>query len=77
MPTSRGDEFIKCPYYRKNDSNRICCEGPKEKTGLNFTFEDSKKCREYMKVYCKNIHNYKKCMVCYMLDIRKYGVEDG
>jgi hypothetical protein len=66
-------KLVKCPYYRNNDSNRICCEGLKDKTTINFTFEDSKKRRSYMDIYCNDIHNYNKCMICNMLN-RKYGV---
>jgi hypothetical protein len=76
MPTTYDDTLVKCPYYRKNDSNRICCEGLTDKTGINMTFEDSKKRRQYMDNYCKDINNYGRCIICYALN-RKYGVNNG
>lgn len=68
-------EIVVCPYYKRNDSNRICCEGLSEKTRLNFTFEDTKKRRQYMDNYCKNLRNYNNCVICYALD-RKHGVDN-
>lgn len=77
MPTVYEDANVKCPYYRKYESNRICCEGLKEKTGLNMTFEDCRKRKQYMEVYCTSMHNYKNCIICYALN-RKHGVvKDG
>ena len=70
-------KLAKCPFYIRNESNRICCEGLKERTTINFVFEDSKKLKIYMDTYCNSIYNYKNCMICYMLN-RKYGViRDG
>jgi hypothetical protein len=76
MPNVYDAVNVKCPYYRKYESNRICCEGLKEGTGINMTFENCNKRKQYMVNYCNSIGNYKKCMICYTLD-RKYGVKDG
>lgn len=73
MPTAYEDANVKCPYYHKYESNRICCEGVKVKTGLNMTFEDSRNRKHYMDLYCCNLRNYKSCIICYALD-RKHGV---
>lgn len=68
-----ASERVKCPYYRKNDSNRIVCEGFKKKTYINITFEDTKKLKEYKEQYCNDIQNYNDCMICAMLN-KKYGI---
>ena len=77
MVANFDSELVKCPYYRRSETNRICCEGLKKKTTINFTFEDGKKRRAYMNIYCNDIHNYNNCLICNMLN-RKYGViRDG
>ncbi len=69
------DADVVCPYYKASQPNRIRCEGVEAKSNINLTFEDTKKQAEYMGVYCTNIHNYYKCLICYTLN-RKYGVKD-
>ena len=49
-------KLAKCPFYIRNESNRICCEGLKERTTINFVFEDSKKLKIYMDTYCNSIY---------------------
>ena len=77
MPTIYEDANVKCPYYRKYQPNRICCEGFKPKTGLNMTFEDSRKRQRYMDAYCNNLQNYKNCIICFALNIKYGGDKDG
>ena len=66
-------KYVVCPYYHRNDDNRICCEGTSSKNTINLVFEDSKKLKNYTTNFCSDIQGYKKCLICKALDF-KYGV---
>lgn len=65
-------KYVKCPYYRRSDPNRLCCEGLSERNTINLVFEDTKMESAYKQEYCCSLENYNNCMVCAMLN-RKYG----
>ena len=65
-------KYVVCPFYRRNDNNRICCEGLEDRNTINLVFEDSKKQVAYRNEYCCDIDNYKNCKICAMLK-KKYG----
>lgn len=59
-----GDKYVVCPFYRRHDKNRICCEGTSQNNTINLVFEDQKKLKNYTGVFCENIDNYMSCMIC-------------
>lgn len=65
-------KYVVCPFYRRNDNNRICCEGLEERNTINLVFEDPNKQREYKRTHCCDIDRYRSCMICSVLE-RKYG----
>lgn len=64
-------KFVKCPFYRRSDNNRICCEGLEDLTTINLVFQDSNQQRGYKKRLCCDIRCYKDCLIYKML-ITKY-----
>lgn len=67
------DVDVVCPYFRRNDSNRIRCEGVKASNTINLVFEDTKKQDEYLADFCCDMDNFKRCLICRALN-SKYGV---
>ena len=63
-----------CPFFRKNDPNRIRCEGLEKHSTINLVFEDTKKQKEYLREHCCDIEGYKRCHICEML-LKKYEVD--
>ena len=61
-----------CPFFRRNDPNRIRCEGVESRNTINLVFEDTKQQEAYLYRFCCNMKNYKHCIVCDALN-RKYG----
>lgn len=66
-----------CPYYRRSDKNRICCEGTCHDNTINLVFGDSTKLRKYTREYCGSVSGYPSCLVCQMLDTLKYNMKRG
>jgi hypothetical protein len=68
-------KYVVCPYYRRHDDNRICCEGTDSKNTntINLVFGDNKKLKDYTTNFCSDIQCYKKCIICKALNM-KYGV---
>ena len=64
-------KYVVCPFYRRHDDNRICCEGTTDENTINLVFENTKKQKEYGERYCNDMDWCKSCMIYHMLD-RKY-----
>ena len=74
MPTPYGAKFVKCPFYRNYDSNRIVCEGLCEGNTINLVFESQAARKQYMKEVCNNLLECRDCPI-YILLNQKYGEE--
>lgn len=61
-------KYVVCPYYRRHNDNRICCEGTDETNTINLVFEDTRRQKEYGIIFCNDINGYRRCMVCRMLE---------
>lgn len=72
MPVSYNDKWVKCPYYGRDDSNGIICEGVQEGTALRLMFNQKKGGKDveskmaYMHRFC--MEDYYFCPICEMLD---------
>jgi hypothetical protein len=75
MPTPYGAKFVKCPFYRNHDANRIVCEGLAEGNTINLVYESQADKAAYMKEVCYSLLGCRDCPVHMML-IQKYE-EDG
>ena len=67
-------KYAACPFYRRNDDNRICCEGTSSANTINIVFGDQHKLKEYGVRYCNDINNYRNCLICKALN-SKYEVK--
>ena len=66
--------YVVCPFYRRHDSNRICCEGVDDTNTLNLVFGNQKKLYDYVGRYCNSMENYHGCLICQMLMTKEdYG----
>ena len=66
MPTPHGAKFVKCPFYRNHDQNRIVCEGLCEGNTINLVYESQSERRKYMKEVCDGILESRDCPI-YMI----------
>lgn len=66
------EKLVKCPFYKRDDSQKITCEGVVDEStlSLNFTKKDGK--RTQFTVFCCNTQNYKCCEIYRMLMSEKY-----
>ena len=69
-------KYVVCPFYRRNDTNRICCEGVDKTNTINLVFESKEKTLEYERHFCNDILAHKDCLICRML-IDKWEAKDG
>lgn len=60
-------KYVVCPFYHRNDTNRICCEGVSKTNTVNLVFESPKKTLEYEKQFCDEMDRHKECLVYQML----------
>ena len=67
-------KYAKCPFYRRNEDFRICCEGTDSNNTINIVFGSKKQLLEYEKCYCDSIEYCKYCLIHHALD-KKW--EDG
>ena len=65
-------KYVVCPYYRRLNGNRICCEGTDKTNTINVVFEDEKLLKEYEARYCNDIKGHKQCLVCRALYSKYY-----
>lgn len=71
---SFNDKWVRCPFYGRDDSNGIICEGVQDNTALRLMFQDkhggkqaeAKRC--YMETYCMGKYQY--CRLARMLEMK-------
>ena len=61
-------KFVKCPFYRNHDANRIVCEGLAERNTINLVYESQTDKKEYMKDKCNSIEGCRSCHIYKLLD---------
>ena len=71
MSTPYEAKFVKCPFYRRHDANRIVCEGLANGNTINLVYESTADKKNYMKEVCYSILECRDCPVYIMLD-QKY-----
>lgn len=57
-------KYAVCPFYKRNDTNRICCEGVDKTSSINLVFDSKEKTLEYERKYCNDILAHKDCWIC-------------
>ena len=74
MPDPYESKFVKCPFYRKYDTNRIVCEGLAEGNTINLCYESPSDRRKYMKEVCESLLGCRDCPI-HILLVQKYEEE--
>lgn len=65
-------KYALCPFYRKEDHQKIYCEGVDEGTAIHLVFDSLNGLREYKKQYC--CAGYCRCLLAKTL-FAKYDEE--
>lgn len=60
-------KYVVCPFYHRNDTNRIVCEGVDKTNTLNLVFETKENTLEYERHYCDDMDRHKECLLYQML----------
>jgi hypothetical protein len=60
-------KFVKCPFYRTNDTNRIVCEGLADKNTINLVYESQTDRKDYMRAKCNDIEGCRTCHIYRLL----------
>lgn len=66
MAKSDVNIYVKCPYYRKDDRQRIVCEGLGAGNSIQMVFDNQSYMKSYEKAYCKRC--WKDCCIAQMLN---------
>lgn len=61
-------KYAVCPFYRRHNDNRICCEGTDTTNTINLVFENKRQLKDYARAHCDNIQGHKHCLVCRALN---------
>lgn len=67
-------KFVKCPFYRTNNTNKIVCEGLAKGNTINLVYESQADRAKYMKEVCYDILGCRDCPI-YILLMKKYEEE--
>lgn len=59
-------KYVLCPYYRKEDGVKICCEGIDDDGTIHVVFASLQKRKDYQTEKC--CKNFSRCIVAAMLD---------
>ena len=65
----RQDVLVKCPYYKGEEAQKICCEGVQDGSSIHLAFDTKPNLRQYKTQLCKGA--WGKCFIADMLN-RKY-----
>ena len=60
--------YAVCPFYRKNESNHIVCEGVGKDNTVHLAFATQPRMHDYTVRFCNDIDNYHRCLICQMLE---------
>jgi hypothetical protein len=66
--SGKVDPYVVCPYYKKNEKQKIHCEGVENDTALHIAFSTPQKLQDYRKQYCRRC--WKECLIAEMLNRR-------
>lgn len=67
MANHSGDHLVQCPYYRKNYSDKLICEGAQNGMNICMTFPSHGAMIDYKGRFCRRSH-YSQCVLAAMLD---------
>ncbi len=56
-------KLVKCPFYKRNDNNRIVCEGLGKDNKLHLVFGNSIDKARYMQEHCYSLRGCQHCLI--------------
>lgn len=62
------DKFVKCPFFHKNENNKIVCDGMITRTTLHIVFVSAEDKKNYLKALCCSMKGYHDCPISKMLE---------
>ncbi len=65
--------YVRCPYYRCEENQKIFCEGLRKGTSLHLVFGDHQELKAYKDQFCKA--DWNGCLLALMQN-RRYGSDD-
>lgn len=71
MPIPYAARYVKCPFYRGNDSNSIVCEGLNKGNTIHIVYKSKAEKKNHMDRHCDSIEGCCHCRVYQML-YKKY-----
>ena len=71
MSKGSWNESVLCPFYIKDDSLKITCEGFVEDSYLTMRFPNKEEKRKQRKIFCEK--NYHCCEIYRIMKSDKYG----
>ena len=77
MPTPYEAKFVKCPFYRNHDANRIVCEGLCDGNTINLVYESQVEKKKYMSNVCSSILDSRDCPIYILLEQKYEEKNDG
>lgn len=72
MAKSKVSVYVKCPYYRREERQKICCEGVGKGSYIHLVFDSAQRTKDYEKCFCKG--DYNQCPLAKMLN-RRYDYD--
>ena len=67
MSSTYSDKNAVCPFYKRQEHQKICCEGIQERSSLYLTFSSPEEQKKYLEQHCNNMDGYCKCKVAIIL----------
>lgn len=59
---------VLCPFYKEEESSKIICEGPEDRTSMHLAFSSPAQKTEYMLDHCKA--GWEKCVLTQALEMK-------
>ena len=56
-------KLVKCPFYKRNDNNKVMCEGLSNKNLIHLVFSDPANKRNYMQEHCYSVQACQSCLI--------------
>ena len=62
----KEDEYVQCPYYRKDTPQTVNCEGVVDGSGVRLGFSTLQQFRDYKAAFCRQC--WQNCRIAQMLN---------
>ena len=56
-------KLVKCPFYKRNENNRIVCEGLDDDNKLHLVFSNPIAKSKYMQEHCYSLRACQYCLI--------------